>query len=87
MRLARLLTPSVGPFETCDRGPCGDLCSPVLDGPSEAANLDGQRLISEVADDLSDPLVGESGVAVGVCLTNDFLSDNRPSGSVVSGVR
>ena len=21
--------------------PCGDLCSPLLDGPSEAANLDG----------------------------------------------
>jgi hypothetical protein len=53
--------------------PRGDLCSPPLDGPSEAANLDGHRLISEVADDLSDSLIGEFGVAVGVCLTNDFL--------------
>ena len=53
--------------------PCSDLCSPFLDGPSEAANLDGHRRISEVADDLSDSLVSEFGLAVGVCLTNDFL--------------
>jgi hypothetical protein len=53
--------------------PRGDLCSPLLDGPSEAANLDGHRVVRAVADDLSNPLVGEFGVAVGVCLTNDFL--------------
>ena len=53
--------------------PCGDLCSPLLDGPSEASNLDGHRLISEVADDLSNPGVGELRIGVGVCLTDHFL--------------
>lgn len=53
--------------------PCGDLCRPLLDGAAEALILDGHRLVGEVADDLSDPLVSEFGVAVGVCLANDFL--------------
>ena len=53
--------------------PCGDLRRPLYDGAAEAANLDRHRLVSEVPDDLSDPLVGEFGVAVGVCLTDHFL--------------
>jgi hypothetical protein len=65
--------------------PCGDLCSPLLDGPSEAADLDGHRLISEVADDLSNPLVSEFGVACAQQADRSFVGiDGESLGAIES---
>ena len=67
--------------------PGDDLVSPTFDGASEAADLERHLGVGEVSADVVDPGSGDVGVGVVVDLTDDFLSDNRPSGRVVSGVR
>ena len=67
--------------------PDDDLVAPPFDRPSEPLQLDGHLCVGEVADDVVDPGGGEVGVGVVVCLADDLLSDNRPSGLGVSGVR
>ncbi len=66
--------------------PGDDLVLPAHDGAPEAAHLDGHVDVGEVADDVVDPLSRELRIGVVVDLTDDFLSDNRPSGlGVVRG--
>ena len=42
--------------------PCRNLVGPLRDGATEATNFDRRRLISEVADDLSNPRIREFGI-------------------------
>jgi hypothetical protein len=67
--------------------PGADLISPPGDGAAETAHLGRHLWVRQVAADLGDPLGCELGVGVVIDLTNHLLSDNRPSGLVVSGVR
>jgi len=67
--------------------PGDDLVTPSVDGVAQSADLDGHRGVGEVADDVVDPGGGECRVGVVEYGADNFLSDNRPSGLGVSGVR
>ena len=53
--------------------PGDDLVTPASDRAAEAADLDGHRLVGEVAGDVVDPGRGEFGVGVVVCLADHLF--------------
>jgi hypothetical protein len=59
--------------------PGGDLGTPALQGPSEAADLGAVGAIVEGGGELFDPLQGEVRIADPVDLADSLLSVIRPS--------
>ena len=67
--------------------PVGDVSRPSQQGSSDTADLRRAGVVLEVVAEPVDELDGEFDVVDGVNLTDDFLSLNRPSVPVGSGVR
>jgi hypothetical protein len=53
--------------------PCDDLVAPACDGAPETMHLDGHLGVGEVTPDVIDPVGGQLGIAVIVCLADDRL--------------
>lgn len=67
--------------------PRGDLVLPADDRAAEPSDFGWARVVLEVDAELGDEHCGGVCVADVVDRAQHFLSDNRPSGLVVSGVR
>ena len=69
----RLLTASVGPFDTRERTPGHDLVIPAGDGAAELVDLWGAGLVLEVGGELSGVAGGEVGVSDLVDVAEGFF--------------
>ncbi len=73
IRLIRLLTASVGPFDTRGLVPGDDLGVPASQGAAQGVDFGGTRVVLEVFSELGDEPAGEVGVVDGVDLTDHFF--------------